>query len=295
MIPSIVRTPNRVLPSNKGLSFDGVSDYLQLPSMTMDSIEIDCLIDSVQLNSFPKVLDARIGLGNGYVNADSSQSFGADWLSVYGRVKGQRTKVMAIAKSVFTDNVNIFSSSSNIEFTKGFLYSVTCYLNGNIVAQYDFENPSTISGNSVLQNPKNFLPNYNDKRWSLHANAQLLGIDYLRLVATGGVQDSLIELPLNPNSNYLYNRLGSGGTLWVKHKDNSGNLINGGGGSSTAITITVPYNAVLTQLIVGNGGAVGTFDFIKPHLYQLSTFDGTLNGAPKLLTKQSLRTLNKLR
>jgi hypothetical protein len=273
-----------IVKARTGLAFNGVSDYLQLPSMTMDSVEIECLIDSVQLNSFPKLLDARTGLVNGYVNADSSQSFGADWLSVYGRVKGQRTKVKAIAKSVFTDNVNIFSSSSNIEFTKGILYNVTCYLNNQVVAQYDFENASNIVGSTVLQGANNLIPNFEDTRWSLYANTQVLGRNLLRLNATSTWQTSYFILSVTPNSS-CYFSCNTNGQINLVNADTDAWISSTKGG-----TFSIPSNVTRLKVKLENTSS-GSFDFIRPQLYVLDGTQGTLNGTPIPLNKRNKRVM----
>jgi hypothetical protein len=157
MIPSIVRTPNRVLPSNKGLSFDGLNDFIQLPSMTMDSIELDVMFQTANY-----VLDARNGLSNGYfaligagIGGGWSQLLLNDSPSTLSSVPlNQRVKLKTIAISSFTDDVTILANSASSAQSKAVLYKVTCYLNNQIIAQYDFEKSYNTTGITLNGAPK---------------------------------------------------------------------------------------------------------------------------------------------
>jgi hypothetical protein len=170
--------------------------------MTMDSVEIDCLIDVNQPFNGSNIFDARDGLLNGWVGIDTSS--GGVFSSAFTFTKGVRQKVLVKTSNPFTDNVIIFSDrlGTPSKCTKGTLYKVTCYLGNQIVAQYDFENPSNIVGTSVLQNGINLIPNFEDARWSLHANTQVLGKHLLRLNATANTQWSSCSVSLRPNTKY---------------------------------------------------------------------------------------------
>lgn len=290
-----------IVISRTGLVFNGTSDYLQLPSMTMDSVEIECLIDSVQRSGGNAYLiDARPGIsgwiysgappiGSGFTEVKIDGVIKTDWVSI---PKDVRTKI-AIKATQFNDNLNIFSSNTNGSYLKGILYKVTCYLGGQIVAQYDFENASNIVGTNVLQNGVNLIPSFEDTRWSLHANTQVLGKHLLKLNATGAFQSSYFDLLSGGNLKYLVSCRGTDkGLYYVDEYDNNGvktrnviglylNLIPI---SFTTLSTTVRLRITLSNDIVG------TFDFSKPQLYLLNGTEGILNGTPTPARKQSRRT-----
>lgn len=122
------------------LQMDGVDDYLKMSNTNLDSIEIDCMIETTR----SIILDARAGLVNGYLN---SFAFGAGWTLVqmdgstitsFPQVPlSQRVVITATAASSFTDDVNFFSNTSNATPQKGRIYKITCKLAGVVVAMYD--------------------------------------------------------------------------------------------------------------------------------------------------------------
>jgi hypothetical protein len=142
-----------ITPASKGLIMDGVSNYLQLPSMTMDSVEIDCMLtggDSMVLdtrNGFPNGWVSKIGKGTNnlktFVNGIETSVLSND----------QRIKLLVTFSNSFTDDINIFSSSGGGTRTQGILYGVKCYLNGQVVADYDFTKENTKAKNVALGNP----------------------------------------------------------------------------------------------------------------------------------------------
>jgi hypothetical protein len=458
-----------------GLSFNGQMDYFQIPSMTMDSIEIECMIDPNQPISAPTLLDARTGLANGHVSIGTISSAwssiivdGVDktiskqWTDI---PKGQRTKVKVIAPSSFTDDVTIFSNylNSATNKLKATLYKVTCYLNNAIVAQYDFENLKNVVGSNVLPalsggyknlipvsdpiradlnsfhisvtnvsgingfknglrfpdnsavmyayqryafnstktytfsvfvkmddgsapvvgsatvgdlaividgvvtsapytvtsvgngvyrvsgtivNPNagvmntgivkytgqsakgftisgwqleegqvsdfvsagvfntvtqggNLIPSFEDARWTIHANAKVLGRDVLHLDATGIEQYSYAWVDVIPNSTYRMAINGSFiGNQRIRIGYGAGNpnvntylsaITNASGYS---VTFTVPSGVTKISFLLDNNNTTpGSFDFIRPQLFQLSGKEGTLNGSPIQLNKHAKRRL----
>jgi hypothetical protein len=291
----INKRPNHVIAKERsGMAFNGVTDYLQLPSMTMDSIEIDCLIDSVQPNNDPVLVDARTGLVNGYATAllgigsgwNTFKINGVDTAKSWSNIpKGTRTKVYLQATGSFTDDVGIFGGSGS-RYGKGTLYKVTCYLNDQVVAQYDFENPSNVVGNTVLPKINNIIPSFEDPRWNIHANAQVLGKDLLRLNATGLNQFSYCSIDVIPNTNYLINANTNG--RFALFDDNG--IVN----ISTWKAVPTIFNVgnqTKARFYFWNHNGVGLYDFIKPQLYQVDGTQGTINGTPVQLNKQTKRTL----
>jgi hypothetical protein len=300
-----------VLPKAKtGLSFNGVTDYLQLPSMTMDSIEIDCLIDSVQPNSGNNyIVDARTGLTNGYIRLIDTSLQGWGSLKLNGQsitnpstqiTRGQRIKLLIGANAPFTDDVTIFSFNTGglaNDKTKGTLYKVTCYLNNNIVAQYDFENPANQVGTTMMDGQAfNLIPSFDDSRWSLHANAQVLGKDYLRLNYTGQLQESSITVDVLPNTSYLFACGNSANNRYYVQERKTDNTVIGGNFRVNGNIITTSATTGKIRLNLTNStDTSGTFDFIKPQLFQLDGKEGTLNGSPTRLNKASKRSLTAKR
>jgi hypothetical protein len=290
------RPKKATVKARTGLAFNGTSDYFQLPSMTMDSVEIECLIDSVQTIS-----SAVLFHGGGKLIRIDGVFSGIDAIFVNGItqsgaiVRGNRSKI----KVNFTDTPrinSIFSTTSALSFLKGTLYKVTCYLGNQIVAQYDFENPSNIVGTSVLQKAVNLVPNFEDTRWSLHPSTQVLGKDVLRLNAAQSFLISYITLDVVPNKTYTVNCFHSG-----EFTIRSGNSYNGSTIYGASIdysipisdkgTFTVPNDVNQITLRLANRSLTGTFDFIRPQLYALSGNEGTLNGTPTPSNKPNKRIL----
>ncbi|OLS39147.1 hypothetical protein [Bacillus sp. MRMR6] len=297
-----------VLPRAKtGLAFNGTSDYLQLPSMTMDSIEIDCLIDSKVSSKSQYIFDARGGLADGYlyfrtigtIDKGTSFSYLVDGITNGNIPEKQRTKIKAIFTNPFTDDVSIFSrfeiASGSRETLKGTLYKVTCYLNGAVVATYDFENPSNIVGDKVIPNAKNLIPSFEDSRWNLHPNFKVLGKDVGRLDGIGDFLDSTIVLNVSPNTSYLASSL-NGGEFSVRQGigvigTSLFYIDNGLSLKQTNGIFTVPSNVNQVTIRLSNRAARGSFDFIKPQLYELTGKEGTIVGRPQPLRRAAKRLL----
>jgi len=279
-----------VLPKARtGMVMDGISNYVQLPSMTMDAIEIDCLIDSVQLTSFAYLFDARGGIAGAYVRINTAN--GLDIASVTGMKTGERTKIFITANSSFTDDVNIFSRYTGAEKLKGILYSVKCYLNGQVVASYDFTNPNNIVGDKILNGTaKNLIPSFEDSKWSLHSNFKVLGKDVGRLDASGINQITDILIDVIPNKQHLVN-IETSGLIRIYNGQTSGDttLV-----SANNVPLKNSFTPTVSKILVRffNGGtATGSFDFIKPQLYQLDGKEGTIYGSPSQLNKPARRVL----
>jgi hypothetical protein len=298
------KKPNHAIAKERsGTAFNGVTDYLQLPSMTIDSIEIDCLIDSVQPQADPYLVDARTGLTNGYFI--QSLNSGSGWVSLTvdgvnksnklwtDVPKGQRTKVKLTATSTFSDDVVIFARGSvgqvGQQPLKATLYKVTCYLNGGVVAQYDFENPSNIVGNTVLPKADNLIPSFEDPRWTLHVNTQVLGKNVLRLNSTGSSQSSYFDLAAQPNEVYFGQMGFTNGDVFVRIRDINNTQLDAFWPNLTKKTL--PANTASLRLEMRNINTTGTYDFIKPQLFKLDGKEATLNGTPVQLNKPSKRTL----
>lgn len=294
------KLPKRQLNAKKGLVMDGVSNYVQLPSMTMDAIEIECLVDSVQLYGNYYLLDARSGLTNGYFSKAGGIGTGwarysvngvdnADWQ--WNIPTNRRIKVKTQSVVPFTDDVTIFATPG-AGYIKGTLYKVTCYLAGQVVAVYDFENPSNLVADKLIPNARNLIPSFEDARWSLHSNFKVLGRDVGRLDATAGGQETTITIPVLPNSNY---RLTSGVKM-VPNQYIGGLIANNGAAygwldsNLTNRDFTTGSNQTTLTLIL-KSLISGSFDFIRPQLYMLDGKEATLYGGRNPNRKQPKRTL----
>jgi hypothetical protein len=274
-------------PAKKGLVMDGVNNYLQFPSMTMDSVEIDCLIKPKQSNS--TLIDARTGLSLGYVSVNSSGSIiGGSSFTIEGYKLYERTKIKASKITSFTDDINIFSAFNGSEKTEGILYGVKCYLNGQVVAEYDFTNQNNIVGDKVLQSAKNLIPVFDDPSWSIHSNARVLGKDTLQLNAPStALSTSEIKIPVKPNTNYLLVCNHNG---YMLVRNGTGSLLIVGGTSSKSVSFSSGiYSEILIRFF--NPSVSGMFDFIRPQLYELDGKEGTLFGNPVSELKAPKRVL----
>jgi hypothetical protein len=157
--------------------------------------------------------------------------------------------------------------------------------------KYDFENPSNIVGSTVLQGANNLIPNFDDARWSLHANTQVLGKHLLRLNAQTSSTDTFINIPVKNgaykfsiNTNGLF-RVYKG---FITNTFSSYVVVNDNGTLGNLFTVDDSFNGYITLRLTS--GAIGTFDFSKIQLYALSGAEGTINGTPTSARKQSRRT-----
>jgi hypothetical protein len=231
-------------------------------------------------------------IGSGFVSINPSDILMQSHFNVTGYVRGQRTVLKAVCDKTFTDDVTIFGFNNRTqEFTKATLYKVTCYLAGQVVAQYDFTNPANIVGDKVIPNAKNLIPSFEDSRWSLHANAKVLGKDVLRLDATGSWQFSEVALNVTPNMKHkitLNVPTGANGYIEV-FVNSSGSWVSAWSSyNTTGFEFTPTTNQI--RFRVGSNQS-GSFDFIKPQLYQLDGKEGTIVGSPIPLNKRAKRSL----
>lgn len=132
------------------ISMNGISDYIKLPSITFDSIELTCSIKPA-LGKWSYYMDTRNGTSLGYIARTSSgmDSFGSSWGAVYinGVLKTNnspitpsdtKNTIRAVLTSPATDDVNIFSNSSGKELMHGVIYDIKLFNGTGLVAHYDF-------------------------------------------------------------------------------------------------------------------------------------------------------------
>jgi hypothetical protein len=305
-----------VLPRAKsGLAFNGTSDYSTFSDITADEIEFELStnnLSKIQALSHPNIseggslpnLNGYIdGLGKPYFFTTNTDGTRTDLRTTIPLTLGVRTKIKFSVKDgrklfindemVASDNKNVtnnvfrfgkFSEASGMRF-EGTLYSITCYLNGAIVAQYDAQ---SIVGDKLLQKRENLIPSFEDARWSLHSNFKVLGKDVGRLENGTAWNSCKIFIPVKPNTTYSVdgNKVSNDSYLDV--------LENGVFKANSRINGTRQFitNSTTTELEIRLVQSIaGTFEFIKPQLYQLDGKEGTLVGKPTAQLKQSRRTL----
>jgi hypothetical protein len=143
-------------------------------------------------------------------------------------------------------------------------------------------------GDKVLHNAKNLIPSFEDAKWSLHANAKVLGKDVLRFEPPSSFLFNVLPLDLKPNTQYLF-VIDKGAYAIISDLNNvNSNIVTTGTQGTRIITTSSNINNLCVRL---TSGSAGTFDFIKPQLYQLDGKEGTLVGNPTKLRKASKRTL----
>lgn len=277
-----------LLPAKRGLAFNGVNQNFRVPSMMVDAIEIDCKLDVDNGG----VLFQRYGVSSVYQFVNGSNS-GNVTVSRSGALPlNERFKVRYSNFPVENTPTSFMSNIVDANFVKGTLYKVTCYLSGAVVAEYDFENPSNLVGDKVIPNAKNLIPSFEDSRWSLHANTQVLGKDVLRLNGTATGQSSVFNTSSSPNQSYYFDFSKIDG--WYSIKSYSVTdvqlLIHISDSTVKKGSFTTPANTAYLKITHASPNT-GTFDFIRPALYELSGKEGTIVGSPVRLNKTSKRSL----
>ena len=131
------------------------TDYLSLPSITFDRIDIDCYIDSI--NSTWSLWSADTT-----ANYATSVGFGTNVATVYsdGLILANNTSPPKNSRFVYridlktpiTKTSNLFSNSVGTSNMRGFIYKATCYSGGSIVANYDL---SSYSGTAITDTTGN--------------------------------------------------------------------------------------------------------------------------------------------
>jgi hypothetical protein len=129
------------------LTMNGTSDYIKTPSITFDRVVMDITARAANSRIY---LDARNGIANSYLQrtggATDNWGAGISWLKVDGATKtngmavipqGSRSTLEVQFAAVGTDDVNIFSGSSNTGWVEGDIYSVRFFNGSTLVAHYD--------------------------------------------------------------------------------------------------------------------------------------------------------------
>lgn len=275
----------RNLPAKQGLLLDGTG-YVQLPSHTMDSIEIECLIDG-KTNTNSLIFDARYGGGVSAfvrVNGINPEGFGVyvdGALHVSSLPLDQKIN-LRLTKSTFAESVKVFSSG-----VKGILYRVTTYLNGVVQQDYDFTKPIDNGVVYIGEQPQNLLPSFDSGLWNLHSNARVLGRDVLELRASGTAQWSNVLIPVSPNTNYQLTcekngrfAVRGGETLdWISPFVFA-NILTFNSGNNQTLDIRLD-----------NGTSTGAFTFQTPRLIKIPNAQASVIGGATPQVKRAKRQL----
>jgi hypothetical protein len=181
-----------IIITTYSLLMNGTSDYIQLPSMSFDSIVLDVayIFNSAGKSTAQYYLDARAGVANGTflrtstggsppVNIDQYGT-GFNGVRVDNMVKtnstrylssGKRSTIKLTTASVVTDDITIFTDNAKTanQFTGGNIYDIKLYSGATLVAHYDFTaqfagtNITDASGNgrTATLNGGTWVPNPN--------------------------------------------------------------------------------------------------------------------------------------
>lgn len=290
----------KALQAPKGLYLDGTG-YIQLPSMTMDAVEIDCVLDAVQVaNAY--ILDARTGLIDGVIYNGSYKSGVGIFdngissfvevddvkVSHYFQIpKDKRIKLKAKSSNQFTDDVTIFARSNGIEVTKGTIYSIKCLLAGQVVATYNAED---LVGNVLHEGgkPKNLLPSFDSGKWDLHVSDIVQGLDVLE----SNVNSSkYIFTDFSPgDSFYIYFENNGKNVIYVIFNDDEGGFTRGSmsnlGGTIRDEIFVVPPNTKKISFHCNTNSILS-----KPQLYQVNPKNGQVVGGRVEQPKKARRIL----
>jgi hypothetical protein len=128
----------------------------------------------------------------------------------------------------------------------------------------------------------NLIPDFEDPRWVFPTVTKVLGKDYIHSdYVSGGGQGNDIIINVLPYTSYATNF--SFGNANGNHRFRVVDIDTGGFILNTVVGTFNSGNRSKVLIRLEGNGSVGGFDFIKPQLYQLDSFQGTINGAP---TKQ---------
>lgn len=138
------------LQVDNGMIFDGIHDSLTLPTLTYDTVVIDCFIDYYDWYG----TGYSYVLGGGYSGLIRYQGGGSffdtrSFTSYSGVVAGKRT-TMTLATPSATNQFSVMSRYTNDGSTggyhcRGIVYDLKVYNAGTLVAHYDFEPSNVIS------------------------------------------------------------------------------------------------------------------------------------------------------
>lgn len=157
-----------IVPESPHLYFNGTSNYLQIPSMTVDRFEADILLDGATANdsNIRVLIDFRTGgtqfLANQYTTVSGFPSFKVNDVTYaiadngFANIpKDVKANIKVNLSSIVTDDIVMFAGNGKTQyFLKGKLYALK-FLNGaTVTAQYDFTTGSGTTLNDISGNGK---------------------------------------------------------------------------------------------------------------------------------------------
>lgn len=307
--------------AEKGLAFDGVDDCVTVENssnwMNVSDwqIDIDVLFNS--FNSSPRaVLTKRSVLSEGalfYLSESGGLAidilgYSARWATTWVAEKNRRYNLSIRYKDgtchlfvdgtlhssrVMPNHSDTFSNvviGANEDKTKynldAVFYSIKYLENGEVMAEYDFTNPNNIVGDKIIQNAENLISSFEDERWSLHSDFRVLGKDVGRLEATA-IQTSDLILKLKPDTEYFAEIKGNG-LMLARESVTETTLFSSLSDNSISFRTNGSTEDVYIRLY---SNKTGSFDFIKPKLYEVSSLSGTIAGKPIQKLKAPKRKL----
>lgn len=316
--------PSRAEGASKGLSFNGTTDNVVLNSVSRGfvgdlTIEVDFMLRDVTKASATLIGNDTFGLRYD----GTSTSFNlvkyalADQRVLYAISPNVRYKVKAIMHATYTEyfingtSIGIINNSMVVptsstpiaigsdkrtatgygNFVNGVIYTVHMYDSTGDIVNYDFTNPCNFVGSQFIPNAQNLIPSFDNPGWTIHSNAKVLGKDVLHLDATSSGQSSVgPKIPVSTSNKYYYAG-SSNGTVWMDCWDSNGSklftyTINGQALSFNSL----PANSVNVSFSLGSLSS-GSFDFVRPQMFQLTGQEGTINGTPIQLNNAVKRNL----
>jgi hypothetical protein len=237
-----------------------------------------------------------------------------DGTSLVGYVDGVEVCRTTYVGSIDSPNNDLFlfKSPTGGENLDGTVYSTKIFsralsaseiasLNNNTalrgdVLDYNFEKPSNIVGSTVLQNAQNLIPSFEDTRWRFDLNYySVMGKNALTSKVPSAFAQTSIVLDVKGGQSYLMAisyLTKNARYLWETY-DVNGNVINSLAVALQDSTLSriVSFGQNVTSVkIMFDNVVSGSFDFIKPQLYQLDGKEATISGTPTALLKQSRRS-----
>jgi hypothetical protein len=126
---------------SQGLAFNGMTDYIGVPTMTINKIVLDCYVDSQMGNDGVKYL-----VSNGIRSQGAGTYFLMSYSNQTGWAVNNRTTVTITNPTAIASAFNLFTRADAVtSFLQGKLYSVKFYNNSTLVAYYDVTTPNGIN------------------------------------------------------------------------------------------------------------------------------------------------------
>lgn len=150
---------------NQVLFMNGTSDYIKLPSMTFDTVELTCQIN-LKPNTEQIYIDARPGVATAYfgVNSAVNIQYGPVWTKVL--VNGAVPRNIADIKNIKTkftltvglsapgkSEITIFSNYKRQFPVQGKIYEIKVYNGASLMASYNLT--EAFSGTSIIDTSGN--------------------------------------------------------------------------------------------------------------------------------------------